>query len=144
MYNIFRTFFGFLLIVLLFIHLVVVGLFFCPTSKMLNVAMASDIEYIALSEVPEHVRQVFSANGQSALLSDSDSPFRHLMAKILTVKNKRFFDDDERFEFYLNTLNFGGDVIGVQAASNYYFQKPISDLNFDESIVLVNLYKMFK
>jgi len=77
-------------------------------------------------------------------LTENNSPIRKIASKVLTIRQNKFFDNNERQELYLNTLDFGGDIIGVEAASNYYFKKPVSDLSFEESLTLAGLYKIFK
>jgi hypothetical protein len=133
---------GIIILILVLAHLLVIGLFICPTSKLVNVVMASDVEYVNFSDVPEHVRRVFS-NDQPVNLSEDDNPIRIITSKVLMVKQQKFFDEDERQELYLNTLDFGGDIIGIQSASNYYFQKPVSDLSFEESLTLAGIFRIF-
>ena len=60
------------------------------------------------------------------------------------VKQQKLFDEDERQELYLNALDFGDDVIGIQSASDYYFKKPVSNLSFEEALTLAGLYKIFR
>lgn len=43
---------------------------------------------------------------------------------------------DEILELYLNTVNMGGNLLGVQAASRYYFGKDIKDVTISEAAVL--------
>ena len=138
----FRFIIGVIVFVLISIHILVVGLFICPVHKLLNVALAHDVEYVDISNIPEHVRQVFS-DDQAISLLENGNPINQIAFKILIVRQQKFFNDDERQELYLNTLDFGGNVIGIQSASNYYFQKPIWDLSFEETITLAGLYKIF-
>ncbi len=134
---------GVIVLVLILAHLLVIGLFICPTPKLLNVALAHNVEYVTLSDIPEHVRHVFS-NDQLVDLLEDDNPLHQIASKVLTVRQNKFFDENEKQELYLNTLDFGGDVIGIESASNYYFQKPVSDLSFEEALTLVGVYKIFK
>lgn len=43
---------------------------------------------------------------------------------------------DQILENYLNTINLGQGTLGVQAASQRYFGKNVSDLNLSESAVI--------
>lgn len=133
---------GAIVLTLVLVHLLVIGLFICPIPKLADVAMAHEIQYVSLSQVPEHVRQVFSSDKPVQFIDD-DGPIHRIASKVLAIRQNKFFGDDERQELYLNTLNFGGDVIGIQSASNYYFQKSASDLSFEESLTLAGLYKIF-
>lgn len=42
----------------------------------------------------------------------------------------------EILEYYLNTISFGNGIIGVEAASQIYFDKSVSDLTLSESAIL--------
>lgn len=139
----FKFIIGLIVLILISVHIIVIGLIICPIPKLLNLALASDIEYISISDTPEHVRQVFS-DDRLMDLTENNSPIRKIASKVLTIRQNKFFDNNERQELYLNTLDFGGDIIGVEAASNYYFKKPVSDLSFEESLTLAGLYKIFK
>lgn len=43
---------------------------------------------------------------------------------------------DEILELYLNTINLGENILGVQSASRYYFNKDIGDVTMSEAAVL--------
>lgn len=45
-------------------------------------------------------------------------------------------EKDEILELYLNTINLGENILGVQTASRYYFNKDISDVTMSEATVL--------
>jgi len=139
-----KTIIGSIILILILIHLTIIGLLTCPASKLMNIVLAQDVKYVALSDIPEHVRHVFSTDDRLIDLPKNDNPIRQISSKILNFRKNKVFNDDEHYELYLNTLDFGGNVIGIEAASNYYFQKSISDLSFEESLTLVNLYKIFK
>jgi len=138
----FRFIIGLIILILISVHVLVIGLFICPVPKLLNVALAHDVEYVAISDIPVHVKQVFANDQPVNLLEDGD-PINQVMSKILMVRQQKFFDDDERQELYLNTLDFGDGVIGIQSASNYYFQKPVSDLSFEETLTLIGIFRIF-
>ncbi len=46
---------------------------------------------------------------------------------------------EEIMELYLNKLNFGGNIRGVQKASQYYFGKNVNELNLSESALLAGI-----
>lgn len=48
---------------------------------------------------------------------------------------------DEILEIYLNTINFGENILGVQAASKYYFHKDVWDVTISEAAVLAATVK---
>lgn len=61
---------------------------------------------------------------------------RKIQEQYLAVKLEDNMDKDEILENYLNTINLGSNTLGVQAASNKYFNKSVSDLNLAESAVI--------
>ena len=61
---------------------------------------------------------------------------RKIQEQYLAVKLEDYMDKDEILENYLNTINLGSNTLGVQAASNKYFNKPVSDLSLSESAVI--------
>ncbi len=61
---------------------------------------------------------------------------RKIQEQYLAVKLEDYMEKDEILENYLNTINLGSNTLGVQAASNKYFNKSVSDLNLAESAVI--------
>lgn len=57
----------------------------------------------------------------------------------LAVKLDKTIDKKQAFELYLNKLNFGGNIRGVQKASIYYFGKDASELNLSECALLAGI-----
>ncbi|MCF6269894.1 MAG: monofunctional biosynthetic peptidoglycan transglycosylase [Melioribacteraceae bacterium] len=49
------------------------------------------------------------------------------------------WDKRRILEVYLNIAQFGNKIYGVEAASNYYFNKPSQFLNIDESVQLISI-----
>jgi hypothetical protein len=141
----FKSIIGIIFILLLAVHLFVITVIMCPTQKVISAFMRHDIEYIALSEIPEHVQQVFKVDSSYNFnLPEKGSYYDIVLAKIMNLRINKFFNDNERLEFYLNTLSFGDKLTGLQAASEYYFQKPVSELSFEEALTLSGIYKIFK
>lgn len=65
---------------------------------------------------------------------------------ILALQLEQKLDKKEIFELYLNRLNFGQNIRGVEMASRYYFGKSCSELSLSESALLagiVNLPNMY-
>ncbi|MGV7218024.1 transglycosylase domain-containing protein [Bradyrhizobium sp. UFLA05-112] len=48
---------------------------------------------------------------------------------------------DEILRLYLNSVNMGGDSLGVDGAARFYFNKPASDVTLAEAAMLVGLIK---
>lgn len=51
------------------------------------------------------------------------------------------YTKDEILEGYLNTINYGNGILGIENASLYYFNKSAKDLNLAESAMLAGIPK---
>ncbi len=54
---------------------------------------------------------------------------------------EKMLSKDEILEAYLNTISLGSDICGVQVASNYYFNKDVSELSLVECAALAAITK---
>lgn len=59
----------------------------------------------------------------------------------LSIQLEAMFEKDEILEIYLNTIYFGEGAYGVQAASEVYFDKDVSDLTLAEGAALAATIK---
>jgi len=69
-------------------------------------------------------------------LSPSRNPLRKLEEAILTWQLERTLPKRRIFELYLNVVEFGPGVYGVEAASRRYFGKPAAEVTDDEAAEL--------
>jgi len=60
----------------------------------------------------------------------------------LAIKLEKMLSKKEIFQLYLNKLNFGGRIRGVQKASLYYFGKNCTDLTLTESAMLAGIVNL--
>ena len=60
----------------------------------------------------------------------------------LAIKLERLLSKKEIFTLYLNKLNFGGNIRGVQRASQYYFGKNCNELNLAEAAMLAGIVNL--
>jgi monofunctional biosynthetic peptidoglycan transglycosylase len=65
-------------------------------------------------------------------LSSSKNPLRKLKEWILTWYMEQQLGKSRILEIYFNVIEWGDGVYGIEAASQYYFDKPASDLTRDE------------
>jgi monofunctional glycosyltransferase len=65
-------------------------------------------------------------------LSSSKNPLRKLKEWILTWYMEQQLSKTRILEIYLNIIEWGDGVYGIEAASQYYFDKSASNLNRDE------------
>lgn len=61
---------------------------------------------------------------------------------VLSMQLEQRLSKKEIFELYINKLNFGGRIRGVQKAAEYYFQKDISELTLSESALLAGIVNL--
>lgn len=54
---------------------------------------------------------------------------------------EKMLSKEEILEAYLNTISLGSDICGVQVASNYYFNKDVSELSLVECAALAAITK---
>lgn len=65
-------------------------------------------------------------------LSSSKNPLRKLKEWILTWLMEQQLNKSRILEIYLNIIEWGDGVYGIEAASHYYFDKSASELNREE------------
>ncbi len=70
-------------------------------------------------------------------LSTEKSVIRKIKELLITVRLEGNLKKDRIFTIYLNVIEWGPGVFGVEAASQYYFHKTVSQLNLEEMVRLV-------
>ena len=74
------------------------------------------------------------------ITSDNDVSITRKLKEIFRALNvEREFTKDEILESYLNTVNFGGNNNGIQAAATAYFDKDVKDLTLAECAAIVGI-----
>lgn len=64
---------------------------------------------------------------------------RKIQEAYLAIKLTKQLSKDQVLEYYLNTILLGGSSYGVQAASEYYFNKNVDQLTIAESALIAGL-----
>ena len=64
---------------------------------------------------------------------------RKIKEAFLAFKMEINYSKDEILEGYLNTINYGNGVFGIQNASKYYFNKSAEDLSLAEASMLAGI-----
>ena len=59
----------------------------------------------------------------------------------LTMRLETHYSKEEILEGYLNTINYGHGMYGIENASNYYFNKSAKELNLAEATMLTGIPK---
>lgn len=65
--------------------------------------------------------------------------FKDVYLAVFFMEKK--YTKEEILEFYVNDSLLGGNVYGVQEASNYYFGKSVSELSLPEAALLAGLFQ---
>lgn len=60
---------------------------------------------------------------------------------LAVFKIEKMYSKEEIFEFYVNSYYLGGSSYGVQAASEYYFDKKASELTLPEASLIAGLFQ---
>ena len=78
---------------------------------------------------------------KNALLTDSQTANRKLLEAAYAVRLERQMSKDEILERYLNTVFFGNNAYGLQAAAETYFGKDVNQLTMLEGAFLAGLIR---
>lgn len=78
---------------------------------------------------------------RSSFLSREKTAKRKVREIILTLEMERRYSKGQVLEFYFNQVPFGSNSYGVEAASQAYFNKSVSDISLPEAALLVSLIK---
>ena len=72
-------------------------------------------------------------------LTEEQTLERKAQEAYLAYRLEQEYSKDEIFEMYLNKIYYSDGIYGVKTASQYYFDKELSDLNLAESAYLAGL-----
>ena len=78
---------------------------------------------------------------KNTFLSSEKTWLRKTKEVVIAMNLERKFSKDELLEMYLNRIYFGHGAHGIQAASQLYFNKEVSELTIDEGALLASLPK---
>lgn len=76
---------------------------------------------------------------KNILLNSERSLPRKIKELILAIQVDQKYSKDEILEMYLNNIPYGGTAIGIEAASQQYFNKKAKDLDVAEAAFLAGL-----
>lgn len=74
-------------------------------------------------------------------IGSARTPVRKTKEVITAIKIERNFAKREILEMYLNTVPFGNNAFGIEAAARRYFGRPAAELEADEAALLIGLLK---
>jgi penicillin-binding protein 1A len=67
--------------------------------------------------------------------------FRKFKEWLIAIKLERTFTKEEIIAGYFNTVEFSDNAFGIKSAAQTYFNKPLEQLNIQESALLVGMLK---
>lgn len=76
---------------------------------------------------------------KNTLLTPEKSITRKLNEGLLAMMTEIVYSKDEILEMYLNHISYGGTSVGIETASQAYFDKPAADLTLEEAALLAGL-----
>ena len=82
--------------------------------------------------------QVFEGGNESSFIAKLQ---RKVQEQYLAIQLEDRISKDQILEYYLNTINLGANTLGVQAASQRYFNKSVSELTISEAAVIAGITK---
>ena len=88
----------------------------------------------------EYVRGASTITQQLAknlYLSTDKSIIRKIKELLIAISLERHLSKDRIFTIYLNVIEWGPGIFGVEAASQNYFNKTVGQLNLEEMVRLV-------
>lgn len=94
---------------------------------------------LASGEVSQGGSTITQQVVKNSLVGDEQDFSRKLREAFLAVELEKQMTKDQILERYLNSVYFGGGAYGVQAASQYFFDKDVSTLNWAEGALLAGL-----
>jgi len=73
---------------------------------------------------------------KNLFLSTEKSYYRKIKEFFIAQRLEKYLSKNRIFHIYLNIIEFGPGIFGIEAASEYYFGKPVTDLNLEEILRL--------
>lgn len=111
-----------------------------PGVDLPSIARALVVDLKA-GEFVEGASTITQQLARNAFLSFDKTIERKLKEAAYALKIDMTYNKDEVLELYLNTIYFGSGAYGVQAASQTYFGKDVSDLTLEEAALIAGLPK---
>jgi len=104
-------------------------------------AIVNNISNVASSRRLEGASTITQQVAKNFLLTNEVSLNRKIKEAILAFRIERVLSKKRILELYLNQIYLGEGTYGVASASLEYFDKPISQLDYDEAALLAALPK---
>ncbi|WP_087973665.1 transglycosylase domain-containing protein [Oceanobacillus rekensis] len=106
--------------------------------KRIGAAVLENITSASLKEGASTLTQQYARN---LFLSPEKTWTRKMKEAFYTVRLEMFYSKEEILEGYLNTIYYGHGAYGIESASNYFFNKSVTDLSLAEVAMLTGIPK---
>ena len=110
-------------------------------AKSITRAFIKNIKNIFSNKRLEGASTITQQVAKNFLLTNEVSIKRKIKEAILAFRIERAYSKERIMELYLNQIYLGEGTYGVAAASLEYFDKAVSDLNYEEAALLAALPK---
>lgn len=104
--------------------------------KRISAALLNNIRSGSLQQGASTITQQYARN---LYLSQDKTWSRKLKEAFYAIRLELFYDKETILEGYLNTIYYGHGVYGIEAASQFYFDKANEELSLAESALLVGV-----
>lgn len=101
-------------------------------------AILTDLKTRSMAQGASTLTQQYARN---LYLSHEKTWARKVNEALYAYRLEIFYEKDEILEGYLNTVNYGHGMYGVEAASRYYFGKSAGDLTLAQAALLAGIPK---
>lgn len=99
----------------------------------------SFIDNLLSSSINQGASTITQQLAKNLYLTNEKTWSRKIQEAILAKKIEMQYSKEEILEFYINTVYFAHNIYGLATASEFYFHKSPSELNFQESCLLVGV-----
>ena len=110
-------------------------------AKSITRAIIKNVKNIFSDKRLEGASTITQQVAKNFLLTNDVSLKRKIKEAILAFRIERAYSKERIMELYLNQIYLGEGTYGIAAASLEYFDKAVSDLNYEESALLAALPK---
>ena len=99
------------------------------------------VKNLLAGRVKEGASTITQQLARNMFLNQERTLKRKIREAILAVKIERAFSKEEILERYINQVNMGGNIYGIETAAQYYFGKSAKELNPMEVAMLAGIPK---
>ena len=103
-------------------------------SGIINDNMNKDDSYTITQRLLKN--QVFGGGNEKSVFARFS---KKIQEQCIVVEFENKVNKEQILEYYLNTIILGKNTIGIEAASKWYFDKNVSELNLSEAAVLAGI-----